>query len=104
MSHNARPPRKKRVTRYDMREIGARVTRALADAGLDQVDVAEILEISESAVSKKMRIVGSRWDIEELGALADYLDKPHGWPILEEALSNHLDAHFPRRPKRRDDD
>lgn len=78
-------------TRYDMREICARVERRRRERKLEAKQAAGILGLKKWDWSRKVNNKGSTFTLAELAILADALEAPTGWPFVDERLGHALD-------------
>lgn len=78
--------------RYDMSQILDRIEHLRHKRRLQRKDIAISVGISEAQFSKKMRQHLSTFTLEEIGAIADVLEAPPGWPFLDTESTDLLAA------------
>lgn len=74
-------PRRRSRFRYE--QIVQRVERAREEKAISTKALAEQVGITGSAWYRKLRDNGSRFTLDEFGAIAEALDAPEGWPFVE---------------------
>jgi hypothetical protein len=97
-------------TRFDMREIVLRVEKLRTKRGVTVKNICDQLGIERWDYSRKVRVVQTKFTIEELGLIADAVEEisgksvPIGWPFLSEEIAEFLQsalaAGAEARPKR----
>ena len=60
--------------------------------GLTASELARRIGLPKHPFSRKVRIEGSTFSVEELGLIADALEAPPGWPFLEPEMGELLAA------------
>ncbi len=84
------------VGRYDPREIAARIDKRRRQRGLSVRAMCETVGLQRWDWSRKVRLDGSSFTLDEIGRIADVLEAPPGWPFLPEEIGEmvrHLVAH-----------
>ena len=83
--------------RYSAEEIIERIARMRVACGVEPADIYRAIGMSQSAWSKKWNSTASSFNVQELGAIAEYFSKLTGkpltgWPIVDVEVSGLLDT------------
>lgn len=85
--------------RYDLHLISARITQRRKQLGIEAKEIYAAMGLEKWDWSRKLRLDGSSFTIEELGKIAEilYPEGGTGWPFIDAALSEFLDRHLGKK-------
>lgn len=77
--------------RFDIIEATGRIRDLMRARGVKPPAIYERLGMHRRTWSKKINLTGSEFTLNELGLIADALDAPTGWPILDRLTGEAID-------------
>jgi predicted transcriptional regulator len=72
-----------RRARYTHEAVAKRIAEAVKQAGLTNKEVADRAAIPLDRWSRKIRVAGNSFTLEEVSRVADALEAPDGWPFVD---------------------
>ncbi len=89
-------------SRYSYRRVVDEIENQIDRRGIGaQKAVAAAIGLDESAFSHRLTGAKSKFNIEQLGAIADHWDAPAGWPFIPAPKNWPSTPPAPSAPKKR---
>lgn len=85
-------------SRYSYEAVVIEIRRKLKDKDVSHKKAAEACKLSDTGFSQRLRGEESWFKLEHLGAIADLLGAPPGWPLIHWELAEHM-ANPPKRSR-----
>jgi hypothetical protein len=84
-------------SRYSYEAVVIEIRRKLGDEGVSHKSAAAACKLSDTGFSQRLRGEESWFKVEHLGAIADALKAPPGWPLIPWELADQMAAALKRK-------